>query len=277
MKRIFKIASLLLLSVVLLFVLFGVTIGGGFGGMRQCPLPNCDSPLLFVHRGVAGLPENSISAYQAAFNQGFNAIELDIRQSRDGTVIVFHDENGKRLLGIDSAIADLDWNSLKKKEIIGSHGDKIQKLDDIIHQFGKNYFLYLDIKTPSSALADSLIHIIQRHKAYNHVMVASIDIGFLARIRWNSPQTITIQEDFNAGREWLYYVTPIKFKPDFYSGASTYVTEDHIQFLKSHQLMDRRIVFDVQKENFPKYQKMGIQHYILDVFKGVQKVDFTGN
>lgn len=266
--KLLKIISGVAGLVIVLYLLLGLTLGGGFSGMRACPLADCEKPLQFVHRGISGFPENSMRAFQAAFSRGFNAVELDVRQSKDGVVLVFHDADGKRLLGIDSAINEMRWSSLKNKCISGSQSDKILLLDMVLSTLPSKGYLYLDIKEPSAALADSVISMVNKHSASAKVLVASEDFGFLMRIRRKAPEIMTVMETFNAGREWLYYLIPVKFKPDFYSGASTYVTEKHVAFLKENKLLNRRIVFDVQKENIRKYQSMGLKHFIVDVDSG---------
>ena len=65
------------------------------GGWRRRPSrrasPSCATHDI-AHRGLwgRGVPENSLAAAAAAIGGGF-AIECDVRLSRDGTVIVFHD------------------------------------------------------------------------------------------------------------------------------------------------------------------------------------------
>ena len=56
-----------------------------------------------AHRGYydneAGIPENSLSCFQAAIDKGF-AIELDIQLSSDGVAFVFHDADLERMCGV---------------------------------------------------------------------------------------------------------------------------------------------------------------------------------
>ncbi|MDR0831933.1 MAG: hypothetical protein LBM99_03435, partial [Bacillales bacterium] len=52
------------------------------------------------------LPENSLGAFQEAINKNY-LIELDVHLLKDGTVVVFHDFNLKRMCGVDLIIEDL--------------------------------------------------------------------------------------------------------------------------------------------------------------------------
>ena len=59
-----------------------------------------DYPLVVAHRGGAGLaPENTLAAFRMALEVGADAIELDVRLTRDGRVAVIHDRTVDRTTG----------------------------------------------------------------------------------------------------------------------------------------------------------------------------------
>ncbi len=64
----------------------------------------------FAHRGLydpqKGIPENSLAAFRAAAEKGYG-VELDVRLTRDGYVVVSHDDNLKRMTGADKTILSL--------------------------------------------------------------------------------------------------------------------------------------------------------------------------
>lgn len=78
---------------------------------------------LIAHRGYhnikKGIPENSISAFQEAIKYNLT-IELDVHILRDGKVVVFHDDNIKRMTGIDKNIKDMDLETIKKIKLQGT-------------------------------------------------------------------------------------------------------------------------------------------------------------
>ena len=54
-------------------------------------------PLIIAHRGFSSeRPENTISSFDHAFNNGFNLLELDVHLSSDGVLVVMHDEKVDR-------------------------------------------------------------------------------------------------------------------------------------------------------------------------------------
>lgn len=70
---------------------------------------------IIAHRGASeDAPENTLAAMQLAWEQKADAIELDIRLTRDGQIILLHDATTKRTAGLDKPIAELAWNEVRR-------------------------------------------------------------------------------------------------------------------------------------------------------------------
>ena len=81
-------------------------------------------PMRFCHRGVAqAAPENTLGAFQAAVDEGYEAVELDLHMSKDGQVIVCHDHHFARLTcGHPTKfcighLKDMTWEELSQIEL----------------------------------------------------------------------------------------------------------------------------------------------------------------
>ena len=74
-----------------------------------------------AHRGLHNdtMPENSLPAFDNACNHDF-AIELDVRLSKDGEVVIFHDYNLKRICGEDVNLNTLTLDELKNYQLCGT-------------------------------------------------------------------------------------------------------------------------------------------------------------
>lgn len=71
-------------------------------------------PLIYAHRGSStDHPENTRAAFQAAIDEGANGFECDLRLSKDGQIVVWHDANMLRIAGNKSAIANTEYAELK--------------------------------------------------------------------------------------------------------------------------------------------------------------------
>ena len=90
------------------------------------------SSSLIAHRGLhsAGKPENSLAAFGAAVRRGY-AIELDVHLLSDGSVVVFHDDNLKRMCGADVEVKALTVRKMCKYRL-GDTNERIPLLKDVL-------------------------------------------------------------------------------------------------------------------------------------------------
>ena len=93
---------------------------------KRCPGNNFYGrvgALHYAHRGLhainAGIPENSIRAFRLAANNGYGA-ELDVRLSRDGRLVVMHDESLKRTTGANANVSAVATQVLSQLTLEGT-------------------------------------------------------------------------------------------------------------------------------------------------------------
>lgn len=73
------------------------------------PTPDRDPVIAIAHRGdPIGHRENTLPAFAAALAQGADMLELDLRRTRDGAIVVLHDQSLLRLWELDASVGDLD-------------------------------------------------------------------------------------------------------------------------------------------------------------------------
>jgi glycerophosphoryl diester phosphodiesterase len=79
------------------------------------PFVTHERPLFFAHRGGAALaPENTLPAYENGLRYGADALELDVHFSRDGEIVVFHDETLERTTSGSGPLAALTLDELRR-------------------------------------------------------------------------------------------------------------------------------------------------------------------
>jgi glycerophosphoryl diester phosphodiesterase len=102
------------LPAALLLVLTAVAACGGRRAVAP-PLPDVPRPIVFAHRGGSGeAPENTVRAMQAALAANPDvAIELDVRRSRDGHLVVIHDATVDRTTDGTGKVAELTLAELQ--------------------------------------------------------------------------------------------------------------------------------------------------------------------
>jgi len=77
----------------------------------------------FAHRGLhkkdKTVPENSLAAFERASSYGYG-MELDVQLSKDGQVVVFHDDTLNRVCGVDSRVDEKTYDELSKISLCGT-------------------------------------------------------------------------------------------------------------------------------------------------------------
>ncbi len=122
--------------------LFSCAIGVlGPGGtvMASGPMENPPQFLdVHGHRGAAGLaPENTLAAFRAAMAVGVDALEMDLHVTRDGEVVVIHDETLDRTTDGRGGIAELTLEQIKQRDAgmkfaPAFQGERIPALREVI-------------------------------------------------------------------------------------------------------------------------------------------------
>lgn len=108
-----------------------------------------DYPKLIAHRGLHGgnIPENSLSAFRKAAERGF-AVELDVRLTKDCKIVVFHDENIKRMTGIDASLSFFTYEQLQAFSLEDS-GERIPLLSQVLKEIDGRVPIFIEIKDGS--------------------------------------------------------------------------------------------------------------------------------
>ena len=109
----------------------------------------------YAHRGLHNetRAENSMSAFRAAVEAGFG-IELDVRLSSDGFLVVFHDDTLERVVGRDGRVDEFTYEELSKMSLLGT-GDGIPLFSDVLELVGGRVPLLVEIKEDAGNYAVS--------------------------------------------------------------------------------------------------------------------------
>lgn len=109
-------------------------------------------PLVISHRTQAGtMPENTLAGIDAALAAGVDGIELDVRATLDGTVVLLHDETLERVAGDQRAIADLTHAELRDVELTVAHGvagQHVPTLVEVFERIAGRAIVIVEVKQP---------------------------------------------------------------------------------------------------------------------------------
>ena len=71
----------------------------------------------FAHRGGSlENSENTLDAFEKCISIGYDYIETDVRETRDGKLVIFHDEDFSRICGLKVKVNNNTWGLLNEKE-----------------------------------------------------------------------------------------------------------------------------------------------------------------
>ena len=109
---------------------------------------------VWAHRGASAYaPENTMEAFRLAEEMHADGIELDVHLTRDGAIVVTHDENVKRVTGgVDKCIADMTLSEVRQLDVCNGmeayRGARIPELAEVLEFLKTNRMtLNIEIKT----------------------------------------------------------------------------------------------------------------------------------
>lgn len=156
------------------------------------------APVVIAHRGAAGLaPENTLAAIRAGLEQDAPLIEIDIRRSADGELILMHDASVDRTTGGSGLVHELPAATITALDAGASFsaaytGETVPTLEDVLALLrDEPVTLVIEVKEPERypGIANDLAAVLDAHQAHTRVVVISFEHAWLERFHQLSPQT----------------------------------------------------------------------------------------
>ncbi len=150
-------------------------------------------PRVWAHRGAsAHATENTIAAFELAVAHGAGGVELDVLRCASGEVVVFHDDDLRRLADRPERIDALTWAELRTIELRG--GARICRLEDALAACGE-LPVNVELKSPrpgrAGALAARVAQVVRAARADDRVVVSSFDPVALVQLHAAAPHLPT--------------------------------------------------------------------------------------
>ena len=154
-------------------------------------------PLVIAHRGdLTSAPENTLPAFQSAYERGADGIELDVRLTRDSQLVVFHDRALKRIGGIRGLVANATLDEVRALDVGGwfapeFRGERAPTLDEVFELLPKDYLINVEMKAVIDRMrliAHKVADVIRRHGRWSGAMVSSFNPISLWELRKIEPR-----------------------------------------------------------------------------------------
>lgn len=153
--------------------------------------------IVMAHRGYSDVaPENTMSAFKKAYQIGADMVELDVHLSKDGQLIVMHDDTLDRTTNGKGKIGDKTLAELKTLDA-GSHfspafkGEQIPTLDEVLIYAKDKICVNIEIKAeavednpkPGMGIEQKVVQAVKKYGMEQHVIVSSFSSKALATVK----------------------------------------------------------------------------------------------
>ncbi|OAH52542.1 MULTISPECIES: glycerophosphodiester phosphodiesterase [Bacillaceae] len=149
-------------------------------------------PAIFAHRGASGThPENTMAAFEAAVRIGADGIELDVQMTKDGEIVIIHDETVNRTTNGKGAIERMTYAEIAELDA-GSWfhpkfaGEKILTLDEFLTwATGNTMQINIELKTnkvPYYGIEQKVLELIDIYNMRGRVIISSFNSESVGRV-----------------------------------------------------------------------------------------------
>ena len=141
--------------------------------------------ITYAHRGASAYcPENTMLSFYTGVYMGANGIETDVRRTRDGVLVLFHDKTMERAVGLPLDVGEYTYDEIKDLRICrGELWDRITTLERFLEDFGKREDLTLAIELKADGIEREVADLIRKHSSPDRVVVTSFQVHRLAVIK----------------------------------------------------------------------------------------------
>lgn len=213
-----------------------------------------------AHRGYSDLfPENTMSAFEQAVNSSFEGIETDVQMTKDGELLLLHDDkinrtsNGKGVLRNMTFKEARQYNYNNKMDIT----EQIPMLDSLLTLLDStDKLLNIEIKdTVSSGLEEKLRDVIMKHHMTDRIYFSSTSLERLLNMRALMPDSYYALIVLRGYKKCKQQV--IDHHLDGIHSRYSYLTHEEIVDLKSRHIKIGAWTIK-EKEQYDFFKKEGI-------------------
>jgi glycerophosphoryl diester phosphodiesterase len=138
-------------------------------------------PFAIAHRGdPVAARENTMAAFAAAVREGADMVELDLRRTRDGAIVVVHDATLARLWGDQRSVAEMELAEVRR---VGQEDQRIPTFGEVLAQFDVPLMVDLNAETVDGALDE-----VRHAGAVARALFVTGNVAALRRLRARAPE-----------------------------------------------------------------------------------------
>jgi len=152
---------------------------------------DADRCLVIAHRGArASAPENTLAAFRLAIEQGADGVELDVRASSDGHLVVIHDASVERVTGTAGEIAAMPLAAIRRLDAgvrfgAAFTGERIPTLAEVL-DLAKGRLL-VDIELKTHGVEQAVLDLVHTAGMERDVLITSFREDAVSAVRHFAP------------------------------------------------------------------------------------------
>lgn len=165
-------------------------------GARRLPSSIMPHVEIIAHRGAsADAPENTLAAIRLAWQQGADAVEIDVQLTADGQLVAIHDETLLRTGGVDWPVKDRTLAELKTLDV-GSWksplfaGEQIPTLAEVLDIVPSGKRLFIEMKCGVEALPELVRVLSAARTSREQTVLIGLDFDTIAAVKRALPDRI---------------------------------------------------------------------------------------
>jgi glycerophosphoryl diester phosphodiesterase len=153
--------------------------------------------MVIAHRGASSYaPENTLAAFDLALHLGCHHLELDVDFSRDGHIVVMHDDTVDRTTDGTGPVGNHTLAELRALDAgawFGTQftGQRIPTFAEVIERYQGRVHIHTEIKGRAAHLAPCTADVVRQYGMVDHVTVTSFQLPRLAEMRAYAPELPT--------------------------------------------------------------------------------------
>ena len=224
-----------------------------------------DSALIIAHRGAAGAaPENTLASVRRAIADGADWVEIDVQESRDGQVVVFHDSDFMKLSGNPLKIWDGDLLAIQQQDI-GSWfapefaAERVPTLAQVLEEVRGQARLMIELKYygHDQALEQRVVDLVEAAGMTDQVSIMSLKLAGVQKLQ-------ALRPDWKVG---LLAATAVgdlsKIDVDFLAVSARMASRSFIR--RAHKAGKRVLVWTVNDAlSMSRWMSLGVDGVITD-------------
>lgn len=134
--------------------------------------------VVYAHRGASEYyPENTVSSFAAGIDMGANGIETDVQISKDGVLMIYHDDTMNEKTGFCGKISDFTYEELRAARVKNAaygREDCLMTFEDFLKYFGWRELTFaIEIKV--SGIAEKVIDMMRKYNVIEKSIITSFD------------------------------------------------------------------------------------------------------